>query len=144
MANKYSGRIVVIVIVGVLVGWGINVARHLMLPAKRYTNQEITWWQVKFEKHLIVVLREGNNVRFVSDGFFGVDNKGVWKKSFIIPVGEKFYSQPDQHASAEFIVEGIDKDGVEVKYRSRSDHRSFGKNEVSFDQGKIKILWKSS
>ncbi len=42
MANNRSGRIFVIIIVGVFVGWGINVARHLMLPAKRYTNQEIT------------------------------------------------------------------------------------------------------
>jgi hypothetical protein len=94
--------------------------------------------------HLVAVVPIPGKVSFVSDGGLGVrDNVGAWQKEFTLGAGEKFMSQPDHHASSSFEVVNIKPRGVDLKYVSKFDHRSFGKNLVTTDEGTIEIPFRN-
>jgi hypothetical protein len=94
--------------------------------------------------HLLTILPNSGKVSFVSDGSLGVrDNAGAWQKEFTLGNGGKFMAQPDHHASSLFEVANIKPSSVELKYVSTFDHRSFGKNLITTDEGEIEISFKN-
>lgn len=93
--------------------------------------------------HLITVLPDSGKVRFMTDGSLGIGNWGdSWQSEFALGVGEKFQTQPDHHSSSSFEVRGISVKGIVVKYQTKFDHQSFGKDLITIDEGEIEISYK--
>ena len=93
--------------------------------------------------HFISVVPDSGKVRFISDGSLGIGSWGdSWQSDFSLGTGEKFRARPDHHASSSYEVRDINKNGVVLKYQTRFDHRSFGKNLISSDEGEVVIPYK--
>ena len=93
--------------------------------------------------HFITVVPDSGKVRFMTDGSLGIGNWGnSWQSEFSLGVGEKFQARPDHHLSSSFEVRGIGMKGVVLKYQTKFDQRSFGKNLISIDEGEIEISYK--
>jgi len=60
-----------------------------------------------------------------------------WTKGFVI-------EWPDDHGASTYTVENIDEDSVTLSYKTTFDHRSFGRNQISRDQGTFKLPWLST
>jgi hypothetical protein len=58
-----------------------------------------------------------------------------------VRAGYRFDSPPDEHAHVTYTIARIDTDGVLVEYESTFDHRSFGKNLITQDNGSFKLDW---
>jgi hypothetical protein len=95
--------------------------------------------------HVISLSLNSDQVAFETDGEIGVrDSSGTWQNKFILVKGQKFWSQPDHHASSSFEVVNISTDSVSLKYVSQFNHASFGKNLINMDESEIKIPFKET
>lgn len=84
--------------------------------------------------HLISVAKHSGKVHFVTDG-------KIWQKEIDLSKGEKLVSPPDHHASFFYEVKEIKKNSVVLKYETRFDHRSFGKDLITHDEGEFEITY---
>lgn len=107
-------------------------------------NEEKDWYQEFFAKHLVSAEPVDEKVKIVSDGNFGLrDNEsGSLVTTFTLANGEEFYGPLDHHASTTFIIKEIEPDGVTIQYESSFDHRSFGKDLITKDIGRVRIKYK--
>ena len=82
-------------------------------------------------------------VRVVSDGHFRIQIAlGETSAIFFLNPGDVFYGPPDHHQTESFRLKEILRDGAMMTYESKLDHRSFGKNLLTIDQGAFKVNWK--
>jgi hypothetical protein len=94
--------------------------------------------------HLVTIQPISEKVSFVSDGRLGVrDSGGNWHKEFALSHGEQFFLDMDEHDWSSFEVVNIKPNSVELKYVSKFDHRSFGRNLITTDEGKIELPFRS-
>jgi hypothetical protein len=95
--------------------------------------------------HILSILFSSKKVSFIFDGKLGVqDSSGTWQNEFILGKGEKFQSQLDHHASISFELMQVHPSSAVLKYSSKFDHRPFGKNLVTIDEGEIEIPFKDN
>ena len=80
---------------------------------------------------------DDETVRFVSAGRLGIWQDREWTTDFALREGDRFQAQPDHHATIRFEVRRITRHGIDLGYTSMFDHRSFGRNTVSIDRGKV-------
>ena len=97
-----------------------------------------------FNTHIVSMTLESDKVRFVTDGkLTPVSPAAPANESFIIGVGERLITSPDEHASTEFTYRGVRDSSALFEYESRFDQRSFGKNLISIDRGEILVSFKT-
>lgn len=90
--------------------------------------------------HVVSLIPQSDGVALCSDGQLGLtDGDGAWQREFHLGKGDRFRSQADEHASSIFEVTEIKPDMIVVKYMSRFDHASFGKNLVTVDEGEVAV-----
>lgn len=94
------------------------------------------------DRHFTAVRRDGQNVRFVGDDWFGVGASRARTGEFVVPVGGTFQGRRDHHASSRYRVDAVDDAGVTVWYESSFNHSSFGKNLITVDSGTVKLPWR--
>jgi hypothetical protein len=59
-------------------------------------------------------------------------------REFDLAIGDSFF-EPDHHGSTSFTVKEIRPSSVVLSYQVTFDHRSFGKNLISRDDGLVEI-----
>ncbi len=93
--------------------------------------------------HLLAVAPDSSKVTFITDGRLGIGDWGKsWQREFALETGGKFQGAPDHHSSSSFEVQTIGARSVLIKYQTKFDHRSFGKNLISIDEGEVAIAYK--
>jgi hypothetical protein len=93
--------------------------------------------------HILELYPVNGKASFVTDGELGIDDKGKgWSKEFVLVAGEQFQAQPDHHASSTFEIKAVNSTGVALKYSSKFNHLSFGKNLITIDEGEIELPFK--
>jgi hypothetical protein len=65
-----------------------------------------------------------------------------WSGDFTLRVNETFLHRPDHHQSTTYTLEKIEPTGIVIRYESRFDHRSFGKNLINVNRGTLRLPWK--
>ncbi len=105
------------------------------------TENNLNWVQDFLQKHVVSLEPKGVSASITSDGEIVRDS--ATNPSFDVTAGSKFRAQPDHHSSLNFEVLKVDSEGVTLKYASQFDHRSFGKDKISIDTGKIKLPYRS-
>ena len=141
-----------VVVVGAAIGVSVRnrPPREIEARIERTTNQEQVWW-VKFFRRgesSLSIDETGAHFRLAQNGR-GLclgdpsDPNTVQQMEFVTQFtlskpGEMFWS-PDDHGSATFTVKQITPEGVVLSYHTSFDHRSFGKNLESIDEGEITL-----
>lgn len=95
--------------------------------------------------HFLAVTPDAGKVRFITDGRLGIGDWGKsWQREFALETGGKFQAAPDHHSSSSFEVQTIGAQSVLIKYQTKFDHRSFGKNLISQDEGEVEIAYQAN
>ena len=112
---------------------------------ERTANKDSEHWRVGFRKDLLSLtideagahfrFRE-NSRKFKIGSYSGTDDFQI--EFTLSKPGQKFYHL-DHHGSSEFIVKSIMADSIVIRYETRFDHRSFGKNLITEDFGEFTI-----
>ena len=55
-------------------------------------------------------------------------------------LGEKFF-QPDDHGTITFVLKEVNSSGVVIGYEEKFNHRSFGRNLITIDEGEVKVAY---
>jgi hypothetical protein len=96
-------------------------------------------------KHWAIAVVDADTIQVATDGTIGAGSWGSsWQQTFSLSVSDKFQSRPDKHASFAFELIRINKNGIILKYQATFDHRSFGKNLISIDEGELEIPYSVS
>ena len=122
--------------------WGFSVAWAADTPTEITQDEQLTWMQDAFNKHITDMSSDGVKVRFQTDGFF-VKEETELKKEFSLAVNETMM-HPDHHGMVLLRVQSMDAEGVTLAYESTFDHRSFGPDKITKDEGQFKIFWRKS
>ena len=105
--------------------------------------QSRQWVQASFDRHLNSLTRKDDTVQIGSDGFYVVTTDQRGDTVFSVGRNEQFRTRPDHHFTTSFQVQQIEYEGVIIRYEHRFDHRSFGKNLITFDRGTVKLKWRT-
>lgn len=80
--------------------------------------------------------------QITSDGQY---TKGPNRETkFVLAPGESFQGTPDHHSSSTLTMVTIDSKGLKLNYEMRFDHRSFGKDLITVDNGNIVLPLKTA
>ena len=101
---------------------------------------EARFWQDQLGRHVEEVSPTGTQVHLLSDGTFHAYS--ARDGELLLSVGDTFNGPPDHHARCTFTVQAITNQGVTMAYRSEFDHRSFGRNQISVDRGRVLLAWR--
>ena len=124
-----------------LLFWGIGCQRS-QPKIENTQNQQVQFWQEQFDKHTKRVAVYEDKIVLETDGFFLIESDMMGKaKDFLWSKSVKLF-KPDDHSQNEFWIQEIQEEGVVIKYKSQFDHRSFGKNLITIDEGTLKLKWK--
>ncbi len=94
------------------------------------------------DRFLVEVSPAGNGkVHFVSSFHTSESAPPGRPGEFDLGIGGNFYHQ-DEHGLLTFVVEEIKQTGVVLRYESTFDHRSFGKDLVTRDEGEIEVPYR--
>ena len=115
-----------------------------MATETKQTQGEHANWLVKsLTAHLqeIRAIKESKEnkakAQITSDGQY---TKGPNRESkFILAPGESFQGPPDHHSSTSLTMLKIDSSGLKLSYEMRFDHRSFGEDLITIDNGNISL-----
>jgi tetratricopeptide (TPR) repeat protein len=122
--------------------------QYFVFGAEQHSQcEQKDWYEKFFSRHTLELsLCSDNKDRacFVSDGSYIKVVGDDWSNEFELNVGESFGQEPDHHGFTSFRLEAIQKDGVDVQYTSRFDHRSFGKDLLTEDTCRIFLPFKTS
>lgn len=103
------------------------------LVIENTVNKNSEWHRDCFQKKLFSLKKDADAAIVI----YEYDKRSErWTKGFVI-------NHPDDHGFASYVVENIDETGVTLSYKTTFNHRSFGKNLISNDQGTFKIPWSS-
>lgn len=104
------------------------------------------------ESHIQTLIREGETVRFVTDGrVITSPNEDISGQTsgpddllstFTLPVGGKFHTAPDGHGGIGFTVSALHEDKVIIEYKSTFYHMDFGPNMITEDTGTIELPYR--
>jgi hypothetical protein len=96
------------------------------------------------EAHVLSVEYRNGLVVFFTDGTYGVPLPKTkrWTDRFEVPVGGHFFRRPDAHSTMTLQIAAIGGEAVELTYTSCFNHRSFGKNEITLDRGRVRLKWR--
>ncbi len=83
-----------------------------------------------------------DKVIFSTDRHYGVKTDNGRTNDFILGVNGKFKSAPDNHSHTDYQLVHIGDKSVTIHYKSEFDHRSFGKNKISIDEGTFEVDYK--
>jgi hypothetical protein len=90
--------------------------------------------------HLVEMRNGSAQVSVVTDGKLGIFAEGEkWTNKFILRKGDRFQTQSDHHAYFFFEIERLNPASVSIRYSSTFDHRSFGKNLITIDEGEVEL-----
>src|SRR5690242_18797255 len=93
-------------------------------------------WHVNFLKMRISSLQPADGGVQIAGRVFESDSV----ETHTVPVGYKI-NFPDEHGSKVYTIAAVRDDGIEIKYQSAFDHRSFGKNLIERDKGAFVLAW---
>jgi len=105
---------------------------------KQTQGEQANWLIKSLSTHLLEIKESKENkgkARIASDGQY---TKGPNRENkFTLAPGESFQGPPDHHSSSTLTMVTIDSKGLKVNYEMRFDHRSFGKDLITVDNGNI-------
>jgi hypothetical protein len=113
---------------------------------ERTTNQQKDWFEPFFRKAAISLSIDSTGAHFrtrrdARKFCLGAPREPMGEFQFEFTLskpGEVFYS-PDHHGMMIFTVKRITADAIVIGYESSFDHRSFGKNLVTKDEGEFTL-----
>lgn len=109
------------------------------VPVERTRSQERDFVERFVREHLLHVQRTGaGGVAILTDGHLRA-NADDW--AFTLGISDTMRSV-DHHAGRRYELAEIGEDGIELVYESTFDHRSFGKNLLSIDRGRIFVPYR--
>lgn len=109
-------------------------------PVQKTTDKYKAQLQNYLQTHLKFSKTEVDRVSIITDGEVGMyDNSKNWRKEFEIKKGDKFFASADHHSSTSFEITAISSQSFTVRYLTEFNHKSFGKNLISIDQGEVII-----
>lgn len=73
---------------------------------------------------------------------FVMKTENGWTCDFILGLNEKFRGPLDNHGSTEYQLINIGTESVTIKYKSEFDHRSFGENKKTVDEGSVEVKYR--
>jgi len=121
-------------VVGSLLAWGAWNAHRP--PAVETTVNKERDWHVQFLKsRLVAVMPESHKVVLTGTIFQSPD-----LQTHVVNAGFQF-AFPDDHGTKTYTITRIKGDGIVVGYKSTFDHRSFGRNLVTSDEGELELQW---
>ena len=117
----------------------------LLLPMDCSAEQETTENKnldsqlIFLKKNLVKIMHQQDKVYFESLDLLGkISESGELQNNFTLKKNEKFVLR-DKHGKTEYELKSIDTDFIKIRYVSKFDHRSFGKNKVSIDSGVLQL-----
>ncbi len=115
---------------------------------KQTQGEQANWLIKSLSTHLLEIKESKDNIdnkgraQIVSDGQY---TKGPNRETkFVLAPGESFQGPPDHHASSTLTMVTIDSKGLKMNYEMRFDHRSFGKDLITVDNGNIVLPLKTA
>jgi len=117
--------------------WSIFISYGVANDIERTKNVTLSKSRDIFLEHVeFVKVHDPINVKIKTDGKILAEDG---KKEFLLHVGKFCNTTPARHTSIVYKMLRISKGNVIFEYTSKFDHRSFGKNKISIDQGKFRI-----
>lgn len=112
---------------------------------KQTQGEQANWLIKSLSTHLLEIKESKENIekaQIVSDGKY---TKGANRETkFVLAPGESFQGPPDHHSSSTLTMVTIDSNGLKLNYEMRFDHRSFGKDLITVDNGNIVLPLKTA
>lgn len=109
------------------------------VPVERTRSQERDFVERFVREHLLNVQRtDAGGVAILTDGHLRA-NADDW--AFTLGISDTMRSV-DHHLGRTYELAAIGEDGIELVYESTFDHRSFGKNLLSIDRGRIFVPYR--
>lgn len=123
-----------------------------MATETKQTQGEQANWLIKSLSTHLLEIKESKEHRdnrdnkgkaqIVSDGKY---TKGAKRETkFVLAPGESFQGPPDHHSSSTLTMVTIDSKELKLNYEMRFDHRSFGKDLITVDNGNIVLPLKTA
>lgn len=112
---------------------------------KQTQGEQANWLIKSLSTHLLEIKENKENrekAQIVSDGKY---TKGANRETkFVLAPGESFQGPPDHHSSSTLTMVTIDSKELKLNYEMRFDHRSFGKDLITVDNGNIVLPLKTA
>ncbi len=112
---------------------------------KQTQGEQANWLIKSLTTHLLEIKENKENrekAQIVSDGQY---TKGANRETkFVLAPRESFQGPPDHHSSSTLTMVTIDSKGLKLNYEMRFDHRSFGKDLITVDNGNIVLPLKTA
>ncbi len=115
---------------------------------KQTQGEQANWLIKSLSTHLLEIKESKDNkdnrerALIVSDGQY---TKGPNRETkFVLAPGESFQGPPDHHSSSTLSMVTIDSKSLKLNYEMRFDHRSFGKDLITVDNGNIVLPLKTA
>ena len=106
-------------------------------------NQQQSWSLNYLNDNVLSCRRIDDSVAFRTTAKLGIGQWGhSWNQTFILGRGGVFILAPDHHMKVSFQIVSINSTDMQLKYKYQFDHRSFGKDLMTIDSGKILFHFK--
>ena len=113
-------------------------------------NEQAQWHRDFFSAHTVSLERFDDGVRLVSDGSFrieGADDAGLLlgiEGGPLLREKDVFLGPPDEHSSTTYTVLRVGDKSVEIGYVAEFDHRAFGRDLITRDDGTVMLPYFSN
>jgi len=108
---------------------------HRPRAVETTANEHRDWHEQFLRRRLVAVMPEGTGAVLTGSIFGSPD-----VQTRVVAAGFQF-TFPDDHGHTTYTIVRIRPDGLVVGYKSTFDHRSFGRNLVTSDEGELELQW---
>ncbi|MBU0479025.1 ankyrin repeat domain-containing protein [bacterium] len=91
-------------------------------------------------RDIILLSPSEKGVHIIIDGRINVWGGG-WQMDSVLQRGETFNSHLDHHANSKYTISKIEDSEIQIKYHNEFDHRSFGSNLITREEGNLKLKY---
>jgi hypothetical protein len=130
-------------LLGLLIVWLVCACRPNEPSVERSIGKNQSVITSYLNAHIVDLRKTSAKVAVLTDGKLGIYEVGEkWTTRFVLGMGDRFRTLPDHHAATYFTIQQVNATSVLLRYSSTFDHRSFGKNLITVDEGEVEIQFK--